>query len=344
MKKILLLLLLLVNLQITEDGILNIRIGGISAQTMLEETLDGVTVTGSAYTTCDQCHSDVLRAELEIHKKQLCPERSVECQSCLQSYKSYEGHVCNDSRCAVCGHPSSSCICSGPVIPGNGEDCGSSGHGVGYGGVIVGSTGNNSSSYSGNNKTDSVVTNKSTKLNKEDLEKYKLYYNVDTIANISLCQRDSMDCVSTQLSRIISVFQKDTTMTHMNSIRDSIETIYYQNFGIILKNEGVLPDYLPNFIGHVVEKYGLKVEKIKSSKIIEKIDSSHAIILPIGVNTKDNQRALHLVQITGYNNETKTFSVSDPRFKTQNSYTIEILTNPAYIEDEEIYAIKQKEK
>lgn len=179
---------------------------------------------------------------------------------------------------------------------------------------------------------------------KEDLEKYKLYYNVDTIANISLCQRDTMDCVSTQLSRIISVFQKDTTMTHMNSIRDSIESIYYQNFGIILKNEGVLPDYLPNFIGHVVEKYGLKVEKIESSKIIERIDSSHAIILPIGVNTKDNQRALHLVQITGYNNETKTFSVSDPRFKTQNSYKIEILTNPAYIEDEEIYAIKQKEK
>ena len=50
------------------------------------------------------------------------------------------------------------------------------------------------------------------------------------------------------------------------------------------------------------------------------------------------------LQITGYNNETKTFSVSDPIFKTQNSYKIEILTNPAYIEDEEIYAIKQKEK
>ena len=31
-------------------------------------------------------------------------------------------------------------------------------------------------------------------------------------------------------------------------------------------------------------------------------------------------------------------------FKTQNSYKIEILTNPAYIEDEEIYAIKQKRK
>ena len=38
MKKILISLLLLVNLQITEDGILNIRIGGISAQMTIMNT------------------------------------------------------------------------------------------------------------------------------------------------------------------------------------------------------------------------------------------------------------------------------------------------------------------
>ena len=101
---------------------------------MLEETLDGVTVTGSAYTVFDQCNGDVLKVQLECHKKIECPARQEECPNCHQLYKWYDGHICNISICAICGHPSSSCICSSPVIPGNGEDCGSSGHGVGYGG------------------------------------------------------------------------------------------------------------------------------------------------------------------------------------------------------------------
>ena len=176
------LLLLLVNLQITENGILNIRIGGISAQTMLEETLDGVTVTGSAYTTCDQCHSDVLRAELEIHKEQFCPERLVECQSCHQSYKSYKGHVCNDSRCAVCGHPSSSCICSGPIITGGGNTGGfpgggfpGSGGGGGSGGGSVGDTTTtepNKNSEETKSKEDSDSINSQTKYVLESLKTY----------------------------------------------------------------------------------------------------------------------------------------------------------------------------
>ena len=138
MKKILLLLLLLVNLQITEDGILNIRIGGISAQTMLEETLDGVTVTGSAYTTCDQCHSDVLRAELEIHKKQFCPERSVECQSCHQSYKSYQGHSCSVTTCQQCGLSMNLCTCS-DSSGGSGDFGGNPSGGNPSGGIGIGS-------------------------------------------------------------------------------------------------------------------------------------------------------------------------------------------------------------
>ena len=36
--------------------------------------------------------------------------------------------------------------------------------------------------------------------------------------------------------------------------------------------------------------------------------------------------------------------MTDLGLRRKNSYKIEILTNPAYIEDEEIYAIKQKEK
>ena len=43
---------------------------------MLEETLDGVTVTESAYTVCDQCNGDVLKVQLECHKKFECPARA----------------------------------------------------------------------------------------------------------------------------------------------------------------------------------------------------------------------------------------------------------------------------
>lgn len=135
MKKILILLLLLVNLQITEDGILNIRIGGISAQTMLEETLDGVTVTGSAYTVCDQCNGNVLRAELEIHKEQFCPERLVECQSCHQSYKSYEGHICRVTTCPQCGLSMNLCTCS-DSSGGSGGSGGNPSGGIGSGASV----------------------------------------------------------------------------------------------------------------------------------------------------------------------------------------------------------------
>lgn len=134
MKKILTLLLLLVNLQITDDGILQIGIGGISAQTMLEETLDEVTVTGSAYTTCDQCLGDVLRTQLEIHKEQFCPERLVECQSCLQSYKSYEGHSCSVTTCQQCGLSMNLCTCS-DSSGGSGENP-SGGIGIGSGASV----------------------------------------------------------------------------------------------------------------------------------------------------------------------------------------------------------------
>lgn len=129
------LLLLLVNLQITDDGILQIGIGGISAQTMLEETLDEVTVMGSAYTTCDQCHGDVLRTQLEIHKEQFCPERLVQCQSCHQSYKWYEEHSCSVTTCQRCGLSMNLCTCSDSSGGSGGNPSG----GIGIGsGVSVG--------------------------------------------------------------------------------------------------------------------------------------------------------------------------------------------------------------
>ncbi len=97
MKKILILFLLLVNLQIiTDNGTLNVRFGTISAQTMLEEQLEEVVVTGTLDVNCDLCHATVFRANLEYHKQNDCPERIVVCETCHVSYKAYVGHYCDE--------------------------------------------------------------------------------------------------------------------------------------------------------------------------------------------------------------------------------------------------------
>lgn len=147
MKKILILLLLLVNLQIKiENRILSMGIGGISAQTMLEETLDGVTVTGSAYTVCDQCNGDVLKNQLESHKNFECPARIEECQNCHQLYKCYEGHFCS-VVCVSCGKLKEQCTCPTNIVNNSciGDSNGGKGSG-GYGGG-GGSLGIGNSSY-----------------------------------------------------------------------------------------------------------------------------------------------------------------------------------------------------
>ena len=117
---------------------------------MLEETLDEVTVTGSAYTTCDQCHGDVLRTELEIHKEQLCPERPITCSVCSVTYKEYQGHNCNGSKCVFCNQPVYLCICSNSIVP----DCG--GSGSGGNGCVGGSTSTTYDNVEG--KSDDNVT------------------------------------------------------------------------------------------------------------------------------------------------------------------------------------------
>ena len=58
---------MLVNLQLTtENGSLNIGFGEVAAQKTQEEQLDEVEVTGSAYTECSYCHSQVEKKICQI--------------------------------------------------------------------------------------------------------------------------------------------------------------------------------------------------------------------------------------------------------------------------------------
>lgn len=146
MKKILILFLLLVNLHIiTDNGILCVGIGGLSAQTMLEEQLDDVVVTGSTSVDCEWCRMTVLKSQLEFHQQSECPARPIECLACHKVYKAYEGHVCSGLRCSICGNDASSCKC-GPVVEGNNpsNDPGGSKPGGGYVGGGTNTTGSQS--------------------------------------------------------------------------------------------------------------------------------------------------------------------------------------------------------
>lgn len=62
MKKILIFMLLLVNLQLTtDDGSLSIGFGEVAAQSYWEEELPEVVVTGNAYEECNLCHHTYLK-------------------------------------------------------------------------------------------------------------------------------------------------------------------------------------------------------------------------------------------------------------------------------------------
>lgn len=159
MKKILLFILLLLNLQVTIDkGSLNLGFGSMMAQSMLEETLPEVVVTGNQYTTCSLCYAIVEKRNLVMHLEIDCPKRLVECGFCGQYYIFCEGHDCHvESRCSLCHKPSSQCTCDGVICVG--ED--RSGNSSGSGGGGTGSNGGGGSSSSGGNQNNSGSTTNS---------------------------------------------------------------------------------------------------------------------------------------------------------------------------------------
>ena len=153
MKKILLFMLLLVNLQLTtDDGSLDIGLGEISAQTYREEQLDEVVVTGSAFVDCDLCHGYVLKTDLDFHKEYVCPERMITCPICHVSYKDYQGHNCN-GVCARCGKSKNQCTCPTNIVN---PSCGTSG-GNGSSGGSSSSGGSGAGSPNGAGKTMSLL-------------------------------------------------------------------------------------------------------------------------------------------------------------------------------------------
>ena len=137
MKKILLFMLLLVNLQLTTDnGSLSIGFGEVAAQSYWEEELPEVVVTGNAYEECNLCHQKYLKRDMEQHQGYECPERLVTCDICHKPYKYSEPHTCDakEGNCVFCGKPVDQCTCKGPEIQGSGSGSSGGRPSGGYGG------------------------------------------------------------------------------------------------------------------------------------------------------------------------------------------------------------------
>ena len=62
-----------------------------------------------------------------------------------------------------------------------------------------------------------------------------------------------MDCISTQLSRMIGIMIGDTIIENVNAIRDSIENIYFNLYGEVLGKTGVRIPYYHMFLASVAE-------------------------------------------------------------------------------------------
>jgi len=138
---------------ILQTGSLNLEFGSMMAQSMLEETLQEVVVTGNPYTTCSLCQRPVLKKDLEWHHKTDCPMYTVVCESCGQSYIRGEGHNCPDeSICELCQEPSSLCTCVGCNCKGQGnsDSSGNDDADIGVGTGHSGGTGQSSNGFKTN--------------------------------------------------------------------------------------------------------------------------------------------------------------------------------------------------
>lgn len=210
MKKILLFMLLLVNLQLTtDDGSLSIGFGEVAAQSYWEEELPEVVVTGNAYEECNLCHHTYPKNEMEQHQEYECPERSLTCEKCNISYKYSEPHTCDakEGNCAFCGKPVDQCTCNGPIITGGGNTGGFSGGGFPGGGFSGGGfSGSGGGGGSGGGSVGDTTTTEPNKNSEETKSK------------------EDSDSINSQAKSVL-----ESLKTYTDKIKQIVENLYSSN-------------------------------------------------------------------------------------------------------------------
>lgn len=285
MKKILILLLLLVNLQlITENGVLRISTGKISAQSMIYEELDGVDVIGQAYTICELCKGQVLRTQMSIHQEFFCPAKTIICSNCHVSYKEYEGHFCN-GVCVRCGKSKEQCTCPTDIVNNN-SNSGSGGSGGGGSGSSGGGSSGGGSGVGSPNGTGKTMS----LLELEFKDGVTLVPTLITLTNLHPQTRNA-ECVVRALAFMSELQGNDYTTAY------SVLTKFAEDGGYNLDDPGrggiVLRDAIKIFdsfcdVGH---------DNFDTNNIEKLIGNGYAV----GLVTVDNPP--HMVTVIGYDKD-----------------------------------------
>jgi len=297
MKKILLFLLLLLNLQLTIDsGFVSIRLGVVSAQSLLSETLDEVVVRGKKdYVTCDWCHCGMI-SDLSYHKKHMCPERMKHCYNCNTDYYRGDPHNC-------------------PSIGGSGGGSGSgggggSGSGGGGGSGLGGGGGSGSGGGGGSGSGGGGGSSKSHKDARVD-------HNTLIVQNKLTClpqefykqPKGDKDCV------IITIATELARQRIKKNKKLDFNTVFYEEYNRLMS---MLPE---DIRGNLKKRNGISQAEIDSyfvskdnpsRQILEKLDNSwfdnisNLIANDYGVIACSKCDELHEILIVAADPNTKT--------------------------------------
>lgn len=238
MKKILLFLLLLLNLQIiTDNGFINLRIGEVAAQSLKEEQLPGFECTGKATEECDLCHSQIDKRDLVDHKEYTCPDRTVTCDRCKSQHKACESCNCSDTKageyCPLCNNSFDICTCEFTVIGSRSQGGSSNNYGI-----SINTSGNKSSDTTpirtggGRKVTPTNSTNSSTPVvnatayAKVRINGIKITFDPDADHEVNIRLISYLEKVFAQaIKRGITSIQISSTTNHPSNKKKSAHSI-----------------------------------------------------------------------------------------------------------------------
>jgi hypothetical protein len=308
MKKILLLLILLLNLHITiKEGLISLELGHASAQIQYEETLDDLVVLSDAYGECQFCHLPILKTELAFHQQQQCFYREATCETCHQKYRPDQGDCsCKDNIynnnngndytiCYRCGRYKDQCTCNSnnPYDINNPP-------GGGGGSSSSSDTQNPSPESQEDNPEDSIVGWLPCDLNKLDsttTQQMKMIPGVHSVPNLPstfLPQEHEMECVANTIAMVAGIVDGTDPAITKRAIR---QIAFAKSFNI--DRDGLPVGEIKSLL---YDYCAITDENKFSRKAVENhIDTYHkpvmAIIETVGKTILPDA---HMVMIVGY--------------------------------------------
>ena len=315
MKKILLLLILLLNLHITiNDGLITLEAGHASAQIQYEETLDDLVVPGNAYGECQFCHAHILKTELAFHQQYQCYYREATCETCHQKYRPAQGDCsCKDNIynnnngndytiCYRCGRYKDQCTCNSN----NPYDINNPPGGGGGGGGSNSGSGNTNSEDS-NIENDSDVTageryweDKANCISPNDLKSMAEVNMIDYLPDSFVPQGPFPDCVARAFATSIYLLSKGDLSQY--DLAYSLALTEANIKGINLAADGIDPRKFDKFLGEAFIIQTHSPDEYTKDTIFNYINNNQPVISSMDTDYTIplRQKGVHAVTIVAY--------------------------------------------